>query len=171
MSLLTLPSLDAEGKPTSNPWVIPKYILKDLATSGKYRVLKLWVDNHAQDRPASVKVSLYRNNAQYATVELNKNNNWQHSWTETDPTAVWAVIEEVPEEYTAFYQREGNTFTITNTRQGTGPEPTIPEPTTPEKSKLPQTGQLWWPVPVMGFAGIVLLLLGWIRRKESEDET
>lgn len=171
MSLLTIPSLDAEGKPTSNPVVRPKYILKDTVDSVEYRVLKLWEDDNAQGRPVSVKVSLYRNNTLYTTVELNKNNNWQYSWTETDPAAVWAVIEEVPGEYTAFYQREGNTFTITNKRQETPSKPTTPGPTTPEKPKLPQTGQLWWPVPVMGFAGTVLFLLGWIRRKESGDET
>lgn len=31
------------------------------------------------------------------------------------------------------------------------------------KDKLPQTGQLWWPVPVLLFAGIVFVALGAIR--------
>ena len=43
------------------------------------------------------------------------------------------------------------------------PKENIPEttpPKTPPKSKLPQTGQLWWPVPVLGCAGILLIAAG-----------
>ena len=50
-------------------------------------------------------------------------------------------------------------------------QPTEPTaPTEPDKPGLPQTGQLWWPVPVMAFAGVLLFLLGWLRRKESRYE-
>lgn len=35
--------------------------------------------------------------------------------------------------------------------------------------KLPQTGQLWWPVPILGLAGIILLTVGWrLRQQEAE---
>ena len=30
---------------------------------------------------------------------------------------------------------------------------------------LPQTGQLWWPVPILAIAGLILLLVGLIRRR------
>ena len=37
----------------------------------------------------------------------------------------------------------------------------------PERDKLPQTGQLWWPVPLLGGGGIALIAAGvWFRRKE-----
>lgn len=36
--------------------------------------------------------------------------------------------------------------------------------------KLPQTGLLWWPVPVLAVAGLTLLLLGCVYRKENHDE-
>jgi hypothetical protein len=38
---------------------------------------------------------------------------------------------------------------------------------------LPQTGQLWWPVPVLAAAGFVSLAIGWKldRRQKDEDET
>lgn len=48
-----------------------------------------------------------------------------------------------------------------------------PEPTpTPAVSggKLPQTGQLWWPVPVLVFAGILFVLVGWYRRRCCEKK-
>lgn len=34
--------------------------------------------------------------------------------------------------------------------------------------RLPQTGQLWWPVPIMSTFGLILFLLGFIRHKEQE---
>lgn len=41
------------------------------------------------------------------------------------------------------------------------PSPTpSPTPTPPPRTPLPQTGQLWWPVPVMALLGIALLALG-----------
>jgi hypothetical protein len=37
-------------------------------------------------------------------------------------------------------------------------------------AKLPQTGQLWWPVPVLAAAGLVLVLAGReIDRRQKED--
>lgn len=39
-------------------------------------------------------------------------------------------------------------------------------PTDPS-SRLPQTGQLWWPVPVLAVAGLFLFGLGWVRAKKS----
>lgn len=44
-----------------------------------------------------------------------------------------------------------------------------PTPTRTPSSSLPQTGVNWWPVWLMGGMGIVLFLLGWIRRRLSED--
>ena len=45
----------------------------------------------------------------------------------------------------------------------TCPKPTAtPEPTTaPTDEKLPQTGMLRWPIPVLGVGGLVLFILGW----------
>ena len=36
------------------------------------------------------------------------------------------------------------------------------EPVTPTDPKLPQTGQLNWPVPILVISGLCLILLGWI---------
>ena len=48
------------------------------------------------------------------------------------------------------------------------------EPTTPKSpggggGKLPQTGQLWWPVPVLVCAGLGFIAVGLLRRREAED--
>jgi len=49
------------------------------------------------------------------------------------------------------------------------PTPTVP-PYIPPYPILPQTGQLWWPVPVLAGLGLVLLLLGMILDRRQEDE-
>ena len=44
-----------------------------------------------------------------------------------------------------------------------------PTPTRTPSGSLPQTGVNWWPVWLMGGLGMALFLLGWIRRRLSED--
>ena len=48
------------------------------------------------------------------------------------------------------------------------------KPTAPPSSgggkKLPQTGQLWWPVPVLACAGLGCIAVGLFRRREAKDE-
>ena len=61
-------------------------------------------------------------------------------------------------------------------KEETIPPTTAPDtPTTPAEPgpKLPQTGQLNWPVPVLTVLGLILFTAGWILRrrgKYSEDE-
>lgn len=40
----------------------------------------------------------------------------------------------------------------------------------PDAPKLPQTGQLWWPVPIMLFAGLLLVLMGLMQRRGVHNE-
>lgn len=52
----------------------------------------------------------------------------------------------------------------------------VPETTPPttkptqKPSHLPQTGQLWWPVPVLICAGLACIVVGLIRRRRDLDE-
>ena len=39
--------------------------------------------------------------------------------------------------------------------------PTVTPTPAPSGEKLPQTGQLWWPVPILFFVGAALVILGW----------
>ncbi len=38
------------------------------------------------------------------------------------------------------------------------------------KPTLPQTGMLWWPVPVMALVGILFIMVGWKMNRRIEDE-
>ena len=54
------------------------------------------------------------------------------------------------------------------TRPTTGP---ATNPTTsPGGKKLPQTGQLWWPVPVLACGGLGCIVVGLIRKRRAGDE-
>ena len=51
--------------------------------------------------------------------------------------------------------------------------PATPTPSpAPVGPKLPQTGQLNWPIPVLACAGMIMLVIGWTLRsaKKNEDE-
>ena len=54
----------------------------------------------------------------------------------------------------------------------TSPTSPTTKPTTPSGGgkKLPQTGQLWWPVPVLACAGLGCIAVGLFRRWEARDE-
>lgn len=172
MCMVTFPVKDKDGNVLANAEIMPKFVMRD-DDAVEYNLVILWNDNAYSGRPEEVKVSLYRNEVLHTVLTVKREGNparsaatdigynWRYSWTEDDPTAVWTVAEEVPAEYTATYERDGNTFIITNTRETSADS---------DGSKLPQTGQLWWPVPVLAILGMIFFLLGYIRRKESQNE-
>ena len=92
----------------------------------------------------------------YETVTLNQENNWKYTWEDLEAGHEWKAVEQtVPSGYTMTSTQEGKTFIITNTYKKPGT--TVP---TGGGSKLPQTGQLWWPVLVLLLAGIICIIVG-----------
>ena len=43
----------------------------------------------------------------------------------------------------------------------------VPPPPAPTPKKIPQTGQLWWPVAMLGAAGVLFVVMGMVRRSRS----
>lgn len=89
----------------------------------------------------------------------------------------------MPDGYTVAVAREGNTVVLTNTAKKPGKpdgeaNPPSKKPTgkTTDKivnkttDKLPQTGQLWWPVIVLLFASAICLLAGRVLRDRKEEK-
>lgn len=107
-------------------------------------VQKVWAGSGKH--PQEVTVQLMRNGeAAFDAVTLNDENNWTHTWKNLEARDTWSVEERnVPEGYTATYETKDTLVTITNT------------------SKLPQTGQLNWPIPVLICAGLALFVVGWL---------
>lgn len=137
--------VDASVKPEKNPQLLD------------YQVIKVWEDTEADRRPGSVVFWLYCDGEIVDEISLPVNGRWEYTWTGLDASHNWWVEEEFVADYTAEVERDGTTFIVTNTYQ------TPPPPT------LPQTGQLWWPVPVLLAAGLLLVAVGLIRRRGGED--
>ena len=106
-------------------------------------VHKVWSSDSAKNRPSSVTVTLYDGDVAYATVRLGAWNNWTYSWKDMSAYGNWQVVEtNIPKGYVPSYSVDDGVVTITNTRS------------------LIQTGQLNWPIWVLGGAGLALVALG-----------
>lgn len=106
-------------------------------------VRKVWSSDDGKDRPDSVTVTLYNGDVPYETVRLGAWNNWTYTWKDLSAYGNWQVIESnIPRGYTPYYSVNNGVVTITNSRT------------------LIQTGQLNWPIWVLGGAGLVLILGG-----------
>ena len=167
--LVSLPNRDK----TTDEWgydvtVAPKYESREEEeTTITRKVLKVWEDKGYEDkRPKEITVYLLKDGTIVDTVVLNADNGWSHTWEGLDPNAKWAVAENSMKDYAVDITREGITFVITNRYA----DDTPPATTTPSGGKLPQTGQLWWPVPVLLAAGLGLIVLGMIRRRGYDYE-
>ena len=166
--LILLPALDAEN----NVWIydveadvkfsvapVPVYPSWD-----ELRVIKAWDDEgHEDQRPQSITIQLLRDGEVYDTVVLSAENGWRYSWSKLDAGHRWSVTEDIPDGYTVTVRREGDAFVVTNTYSGK-----MPGKPTDSGGKLPQTGQLWWPVPLLLASGLLLVVLGLIRRRGAD---
>lgn len=132
----------------------PKTTPKPSEDKTYLEVDKIW-SGTSKTRPNSVTIQLLDGNTVIDTVTLGDWNNWHCSWHDLDATGShdWNVKElEVPEGYTVSYSFDGTTFTVRNTET------------------LIQTGQLNWPVPVLGAMGLALVLAGvMMLRKKKES--
>lgn len=117
-------------------------------------VKKVWsdTDNKNGSRPDSVTVTLYNGDEAVEKVTLSAENNWMYTWKDLDGSGDWSVLETgIPKGYTPSYRTENGVVTITNT------------------ATLIQTGQLNWPIPVLGGLGVLMIFFGILtmRRKKK----
>ena len=131
-----------------------------------YEVIKVWKDDcHKDQRPKSISISLICDGEVYDTITLPHNGAWSYTWEDLETNHEWTVTEKRENGYKdPEIRQEGNTFIVTNTCN----KPT--NPTEPGKPMLPQTGLLWWPVPVLIAAGLLFVVIGLLRRRGIRDE-
>ena len=198
-ALVSVPNEGADGEWVYNVSVTVKYE-SDFEIVGyeKISVRKVWRGDSAASRPSSVQVTLLRDGAAVDTVTLSEKNNWSYTWSRLERADYSIVERRVPNGYTVSVEREGDTFTVTNTRKRPGPTPTPRPSATPDRppypsrtptpapsrtpgpsptstpgrppDKLPQTGMLWWPAAVLAGGGAVLIAAGAIIRRRKDDD-
>lgn len=196
-SLVVLPSQNEAGQWEYDTVIQLKYNKEEIPGSDteNITVMKVWQDHgYEEKRPEAVVAELYMDGVLYDTVSLNKANNWSYAWKDLPAGHQWIAVEkEAPACYTVTCVREGQYLVITNCYQPEeSSEPETPsesetpsEPETPSDTEttyhsgggghgggslLPQTGQLWWPVPILAFAGIAAFTVGWARRRARESD-
>ena len=131
-----------------------------------YEVIKVWKDScHKDQRPKSIAISLICDGEIYDTITLPHDGAWSYTWKNLDTNHQWTVTEEKETGYKEpDVQQEGYRFIVTNTCNKSTTS------TGSGKSTLPQTGQLWWPVPVLIAAGLLFVVIGLVRRRGTIDE-
>lgn len=164
--LICLPNRDVDGNWVYDETIYPKDAPEDEKTSIK--VVKIWKGNDDK-RPEKIEVELLKDGKVFDTVILNEENNWRYEWKLLEK-GNWKVAEkDVPEGYTVIVSEEQTGYVIINTYEEppTTP-PTPPTPPTTPPGKNPQTGVLWWPVPILAGVGMVLFMIGWVKRRRYE---
>lgn len=149
---------------TTNTWnyqVVANAKLSQNPLEADYRVIKVWKDDcHKSQRPKYISIQLMCDGKAYGDpVTLPEDGRWEHTWENLEVNHKWTVTEKTQTGYAEpVIEQKGYQFTVTNTCNKTG-----------STSKLPQTGQLWWPVPLLLCGGLILVAAGLIRRKGSKN--
>lgn len=137
-----------------------KYEMSDKPS--RIHVLKVWKKDNKKSRPKSIEVCLLRSDGIVVDrVVLNSDNQWTYTWDNLSTSYTYSVMEtSVPSGYKESCTREKDTIVLTNT----GSDKYRVEK---KDEVLPNSGQLWWPVPVLLFVGLVLFGLG--RHLKNEE--
>lgn len=128
----------------------------------RIHVLKVWKRDSKKSRPKSIEVCLLRSDGIVVDrVVLNSDNQWSTTWDNLSTLYTYRVMEtSVPSGYKESCTREKDTIILTNTGNYT-------DKVEKKDEELPNSGQLWWPVPVLLFVGLVLFGLG--RHLKNEE--
>ena len=111
--------------------------------------------------PESVQVTLLQNDVAFETRTLSEANGWQYTWDklpkvdQSGKEISWMIREAAVSGYRSAVRLNGDAFVLTNTLS---------------RQKLPQTGVLWWPVPILAVTGLAFLIVGTASRKNRDHE-
>lgn len=163
--LVRLPAAGEDGQLENDVVAYPKS-----AVSEEYvgvTVTKIWKDHHNAEkkRPAEIEAKLLCDGVVFDTVKLSDKNGWTYRWEDLSAASEWTVKEvKVPKGYKTSVNGEMTEkglleFEIINTYEKKGKKP----------SRLPQTGMLHWPVPVLAETGLLFFMIGWRKRQKDEE--
>lgn len=109
--------------------------------------------NHTINIPKSITVELLLNDEVIDTITLSKENDWKYTWVDLEKSDMYTVREKnVPKGYTVTYQKEDNSFIVTNT------------------SSLVQTGQMLWIVLLVGMIGVLFVIISLVYDRVSHEQ-
>ena len=153
--LISIPNMTIQNEWEYEVKTYPKCAYDiDLNKIADKKVIKVWNDKGKEKyRPQYITVQLYKDSELDDEVKLDSSNGWSYQWINLDNTYKWEVKEiGVSNKYSVDINYENNIFTITNTYD----------------DKLPNTGLLWWPVPILFGTGLILLVIGIIIKRKQD---
>ena len=165
-SLIVLPDVREEDPYHISPKL--KYDDKEKSEDSqtKLRALKIWKKDQKEKRPTSVTVELLRKDANGKVTVVDS-----QIWENLSSQASWSVSEkEVPSGYTVSIRQQGSTVMVTNTAKNPEQTENGGNNTGKPGQKLPQTGQLWWPLPLLLLAGVSCLMIGRVLRNSGDEK-
>lgn len=153
--MVSVPGKDADG------WqydVLAEVKHEKEAVTCELTIIKFWQDSgYTSQRPGGITVGLYCDGVLAQNLVLNAANNWRCKVEGLETIHKWTVQEmSVPAGYTVAYGQQDGALTITNTYKA--------PPSS--GSTIPQTGLLWWPVPVLAVLGLTLMIIGLAMRRK-----
>ena len=160
--------LTENGGETFDLTVYPKFTVTEIPSPDitEFKVIKLWENDNIDVRPEAISVELYCDGVLKETVELNEANGWSYKWS-ASADSEWKIKEkDIPKDYQVSYKSNETQFTIVNsystsvTTDSSETDIGSETETSSNGGKLPQTGQLWWPVPALSAAGLILIAVG-----------
>lgn len=158
-SFVTLPFKDSDGEIRNSVHIDMKYDKQDKNKKITVETMKVWKDNNSKERPKSITVELYCDGKLYKSQVLSEENNWRFKWENLDADSKWLLSEkDIPNSYYVSVSRQGNSFLVTNSIENTY------TPKTPT-GKLPQTGIVFWPIPLLFVTGAVFIVIGMILKR------
>lgn len=140
-----------------------KYEKHDIEEKENIKAYKLWDDSKI-NRPESIEIQLLQDGKIYDTTPLNEANNWKKIWDKLPSGHTYEVVEKnVPDNYKVLIKSEGSVFKIINTIKDGAKEP-------PKNNTVPQTGQLWWPIPLLLTISLMFILIGIKKNRKHEEK-
>ena len=136
---VTIPGMNADGY-VYEVNASPK---TEVARLTSITIKKVWNTDASTEATDRVTLQLLQNGNMVKTAILNKQNNWQVTYSGMPESDAYSIQEiDVPKGFTATYSKAGYVFTVTNT------------------ATLAQTGQLIWPIPVLAISGMLFIAAG-----------
>ncbi len=157
----------------------------------RYTIKKVWLNEADEpcDPTTTITVEIYCDLELYQTVVLSEENDWYYEWEDFDYYDFRVKEVVIPEGFRVEYDNNDTQYLIKNilmpvettttsteaTETTTTVSSTTLITTATSDERLPQTGQLWWPVPVLGLLGVLLVAVGLrfrtMENNNDENET
>lgn len=169
-------SSDSTSDDTENiPNVIQPKVKKRMIADPKDEKIsiaatKKWDDDNNSDlRSSSVTIKLFKDNELYDTAVLQDDNKWYHCWNNIDGSSELYIAEIPVDNYKGLINKKDSNYVIVNTLSAgskTTSQPHDSNKQTP--SVLPQTGTLWWVIPIFLSAGLFFIAVGYLLRRKGK---